>query len=141
MKCISLWQPFATLWLLEGEKQFETRSWHTSHRGPLLVHAAGLRNSQIKDFSNCSGVREALWRHNLLPQDLAFGSIIGEVDIIGCWKMSDLPEPSEREASFGNWAPGRYAWERAPNARIYSKPIPYAGSQRVFNVREGAVPR
>lgn len=134
MNCISLWQPWATLWLLSDpdEKVFETRSRYTSHRGPLLVHAAKTMNREIKDFMHCTGVREALWRHNLLPQDLPFGAIIGEIELIGCSQMSRMPEPSERERSFGNWEPERYAWERGSHPKIYSKPIPYRGAQGIF---------
>jgi hypothetical protein len=31
MKCITLWQPWASL-ILWGEKKIETRSWATQHR-------------------------------------------------------------------------------------------------------------
>lgn len=39
MKAITLWQPWATL-IRAGAKTIETRSWATSHRGPLAIHAA-----------------------------------------------------------------------------------------------------
>lgn len=39
MKAISLWQPWATL-IATGAKQIETRSWATSYRGPIAIHAA-----------------------------------------------------------------------------------------------------
>lgn len=39
MKALSLWQPWATL-IANGAKQIETRSWSTSYRGPILIHAA-----------------------------------------------------------------------------------------------------
>jgi activating signal cointegrator 1 len=39
MKALSLMQPWATL-LICGEKTVETRSWRTSHRGLLAVHAS-----------------------------------------------------------------------------------------------------
>ena len=38
MKAITILQPFATL-IASGEKHFETRSWKTDYRGPLLIHA------------------------------------------------------------------------------------------------------
>ena len=41
-KALTLSQPYATLLAL-GQKRIETRSWSTSFRGPLLIHAgAGL---------------------------------------------------------------------------------------------------
>jgi hypothetical protein len=39
LKAITIHQPWAQL-LVTGEKLYETRSWHTSHRGQLVVHAA-----------------------------------------------------------------------------------------------------
>ena len=39
MKALSLTQPWAELVVL-GEKQWETRSWRTSHRGRIAIHAA-----------------------------------------------------------------------------------------------------
>jgi activating signal cointegrator 1 len=39
VKALSLWQPWASLVAL-GVKTLETRSWSTSHRGPLAIHAA-----------------------------------------------------------------------------------------------------
>ena len=39
MKVLSLWQPWASL-VAFGRKRIETRSWSTSYRGPLMIHAA-----------------------------------------------------------------------------------------------------
>lgn len=39
MKCISLWQPWASA-IAVGAKRVETRSWPTNYRGPLAIHAA-----------------------------------------------------------------------------------------------------
>lgn len=41
MKAITVWQPHAEQ-IASGAKMIENRSWYTSHRGPLLIHA-GLR--------------------------------------------------------------------------------------------------
>lgn len=39
MKALSLTQPWATLVAI-GAKRLETRSWSTTYRGPLAIHAA-----------------------------------------------------------------------------------------------------
>ena len=39
MKAITIWQPWASL-LVSGRKRYETRSWATSYRGPIAIHAA-----------------------------------------------------------------------------------------------------
>jgi len=146
MRCISLWQPWATLWLLSDpdEKVFETRHWYTAIRGPLLVHAAKKNDREIQDFIHSSGCTRALLRHGFRADDepglhLTFGAIIGEVDLIGCSRMDRMPEPSERERSFGNWEPERYAWERGSRPHLYRTPIPYRGAQGFFDVPESLV--
>ncbi len=40
MKALTVMQPWATLVAL-GAKRIETRSWSTSYRGPLAIHASG----------------------------------------------------------------------------------------------------
>lgn len=39
MRCLTLTQPYASL-IAIGAKTIETRSWSTSYRGPLAIHAA-----------------------------------------------------------------------------------------------------
>jgi hypothetical protein len=137
MKCISLWQPWATLWLLSDpdEKVFETRHWYTSYRGPLLVHAAKKRDGEILSAVYDPDVIAAFVRHGINTiEDLGFGAIIGQVKLVGCARMDRMPPPSKREASFGDWQPDRYAWERGPAPRRFAYPIPYRGSQGFFDV-------
>lgn len=136
MKAISLWQPWATLWLLSDpdEKVFETRHWYTGYRGPLLVHAAKKKDGEVKDFLGASGVIRTLQAHGLEVGDLAFGAIIGCVNLIGCSRMDSMPEPSERERMWGNWEPDRFAWERGPSPELFLSPIPYRGAQGFFDV-------
>src|ERR1700690_2861117 len=117
MLAISLWQPWATLWLLSNpdEKVFETRHWYTGVRGPILVHAAKKRDGEVREFLECRLVRERLAIHGLRVADLAYGALIGEANIIGCCRMDRMPGPSPLERGFGNWEPDRFAWERGPN--------------------------
>ena len=46
MKCISLWQPWASL-IAWGDKSVETRSWETAHRGPLAIQASKKWNREL----------------------------------------------------------------------------------------------
>lgn len=138
MKAISLWQPWATLWLLSGpdEKVFETRDWYTSYRGPLLVHAAKKRDREIVSAVYDEDIIAALIRHKIHGLDqLAFGAIIGSVNLVACSRIGiKIPAPSAREAAFGDWQPDRYAWERGSFPQLFAKPIPYKGSQGFFDV-------
>lgn len=46
VKAITIWQPWASL-LAMGAKQYETRSWATSYRGPIAIHAAAMKVPQV----------------------------------------------------------------------------------------------
>jgi hypothetical protein len=123
------------LWLLPGEKRFETRSWSTNHRGPLLVHAAKKRDGDVREYLGCRHFVERLAAHGLTPADLAFGAIIGRVELVSCWLTEFRPpELDSLEEKAGNWERGRYAWGRASQPVLFDKPIPYRGSQGFFDV-------
>jgi hypothetical protein len=134
VKAISLWQPWATLWLLSDpdEKVFETRSWYTGYRGPLLVHAAKKKDGEVRECLSHPYFVARLALHGLNPSDLAFGALIGKVDLIGCCSTHLVFPMSEVEKQAGNWEPGRFAWERAPHPEIFSAPISFRGSQGFF---------
>lgn len=136
MKAISLWQPWATLWLLTNpdEKVFETRHWPTDYRGWLLVHAAKKQDGEVRESLKCPHFQQRLAVHGLKPADLAFGALIGMVYLKGCRRMFTMAEPSTLEAMAGNWSDERYAWERAPEVKLFEKSIPYKGAQGFFNV-------
>ncbi len=54
MKAITLHQPWATL-VAVGAKRIETRSWATSYRGPLAIHAARTTPQGDGRFGLCTG--------------------------------------------------------------------------------------
>lgn len=68
MKAISLWQPWAWLCVAtdehgRAEKENETRSWPTSYRGPLLIHAAKKCDDENMEFVEEDAFIEAANRH------------------------------------------------------------------------------
>ena len=68
MYALSIRQPYAAA-ILAGLKRNEHRSWPTTHRGPLLIHAA-LSRGGLSD----------LWEHPALRR----GALLGTVDAVGC---------------------------------------------------------
>lgn len=62
MKALTVWQPWASLVAL-GKKRIETRSWSTSYRGRLLIHAAKREPSEI----------EKVGRYAMYPSDRRTG--------------------------------------------------------------------
>ena len=148
MKAITLWQPWASL-LACGAKQFETRSWATSYRGPIAIHAAAKKPSTIWEAITgiIDAVRAALGIID--PDGLPRGAVIATADLVGCYRMAIDPKTHRialydshgnqrsvsicsKEILFGDWTPGRYAWEFA-NMQMLSEPIPAKGGQRIWS--------
>lgn len=157
MKAISLWQPWATL-IAIGAKRIETRSWSTSYRGPLAIHAAKKWDGALKEITMSNPFNGELLKAGCtissLPGldaiTLPLGKIVATCRLIGCERISapnpdraagaginrlNVPEP---ERSFGDYTPGRYAWILTDIQRL-SNPIPWRGSQGFFDVLDDVV--
>lgn len=79
MKALSLTQPYATLVAI-GAKQIETRSWSTSYRGPLAIHAAKGFPKWARDLCFEEPFREELRGAGIRRiADLPLGAVVGIV--------------------------------------------------------------
>jgi len=73
VKVLSLLQPWATL-VVMGIKKIETRSWSTTHRGALLIHASKGKAGSI--FTNRSLLKNILQISTSFPiEALKLGSL------------------------------------------------------------------
>ena len=120
VKCITLYQPFASLVAL-GAKKTETRSWRTHYRGRLLIHAARAFPRWARDLCNrepfARVLREAgyadLVSGSIDPDRLPLGEILAVCNLKHCVRIGtpgiDLPL-AEPDRSFGDYTNGRYAW-------------------------------
>lgn len=146
IKCISLWQPWASLMFLSEEwrKRIETRSWQTSYRGPLVIHAAKtLKGMELIE----PAIARALTQAKLCDYDfdayelrwhtLPLGTLLGVVNLTGCQPTETLENTiTRRERAFGNYEPGRFGWI-TEDARALPSPVPYRGTQRIFEIDAG----
>jgi activating signal cointegrator 1 len=127
MKTLSLLQPWASL-VVMGQKKIETRSWSTSHRGELLIHASlGKKGGLIAQEDP---FKKYIPDFNALP----FGAIIGKVILEDVLRVEDLlmsdgeiNKLSLEERAFGDYGRGRWAWI-LEDAEEFSKPIYIKGS-------------
>lgn len=135
MKAITLWEPWATL-VVEGLKEFETRSWYTSHRGPLVIHAAKTRKyckyGSVVDMLVAAGISQgkAMW----LADRMRPGHIRGVVDLKDVFTTLDVRSrrtTSEREIALGDYGPNRFAW-RLEVLLTYDSPFPALGRQQFW---------
>ena len=154
MRVLSLTQPWATLVAI-GAKQIETRSWGTSYRGPLAIHAAKgwpkwaqelcytnpFYGVLLKAYEPCLDPRFEkrlptgciVATCNLLAvvpvtekNRMIYGPDLGHNEHHG-YKVWQLPPP-EPEHSFGDYTPGRHAWLLG-NVRALAQPLPHKGAQ------------
>jgi ASCH domain len=114
MKALTVLQPWAWA-IIHGPKRIENRSWRTSHRGPLAIHA-GLSRAQLRDRLNDG---------TLVPENLIFGAFLGVVDVVDCVALANAPA--------NPFAEGPYCW-LLENIRALPEPIPWRGAQMLWKV-------
>lgn len=153
--CISLTQPWASLVAL-GIKHFETRSWSTSYRGPLAIHAARQIPADVRGLCRMGGelyayvekpLRLALWGEGIISplpdpvKDLPLGAFVAVVDLVDV-----VPTESFRngglttlELFLGDYSPGRFAW-KLERVRRLDPPIPYRGQQGLWPIKDARDP-
>lgn len=91
LKALSLKQPFA--WLIaNGYLLVDDRSWGTSYRGPILIHASkGLYEEYYQYIKS----------HTDIPipdrDQLEYGGVVGMAKLVLCCKPGELPAGLSRE--------------------------------------------
>ena len=108
MKALTLTQPWATLVAI-GAKRIETRSWRTSYRGPLAIHAAKGFPKWAREFAQddwtCFGALKPghaahlkLSGVRLIPSEtgrraageLPIGAVVAVRDLVDCLPMESI---------------------------------------------------
>jgi len=133
MKCISLWQPWATLVAI-GAKQYETRHWSTGYRGLIAIHAAKKWDREL--YAMCLGApfgRCLAGGGYADPKELPFGAIVAVARLTRIYRTENIIyQISDQERAFGDYSPGRYAWQLEKIARI--DPLPFRGQQGLWEL-------
>ena len=156
MKAITVLQPWASL-IACGAKKIETRSWATSYRGPIAIHAGksekyyGMEHqepflsalrSEILAIKDVGGSVEA--EYDEVGVDLPYGKVIAIADLVDCVKVVGYDNFAKspildrkswllgdaKEIAFGDYSVGRYAWILDNVRRI--DPVPAKGKQRLW---------
>lgn len=113
MKALTIHQPWAEL-IVSGKKTVENRTWFTSHRGPLLIHA-GKSRASLRLYGAAD------------LKALEFGVAVGVVDVVGCVPLKEAPAAEFTE--------GPWCWVLR-HARRLSRPVPLRGMPGLFDVRD-----
>lgn len=143
MKALTLHQPWATLVAISAKK-IETRSWDTTYRGPLAIHA-GKEIPKNWRFMDGDAWREVLGPlvglndYGLPNIDrLPRGEIIAVAHLSATVPISNsIPHVTrigaEHEPEFGDYTPGRFAWLFGA-VRALKTPVPCRGRQRLWEM-------
>ncbi|MFH1086150.1 MAG: ASCH domain-containing protein [Chloroflexota bacterium] len=130
MKALTIRQPWAWL-IVNGYKTVENRSWATSYRGPLAIHAGQkIERLVIEDLiAQWTADGEAPSEAELQEMRTT-GATIGVVELVDCTLTPTEPNDVE-------WrSPGNYAWVlREP--RVLDTPVPMKGRLGLFSVDLG----
>jgi len=123
---LSMLQPWASL-LVKGLKGFETRSWNTKHRGPLLIHASAAMKPEHR----------GLFRDYIPENERPLGAIIGAVYVHTTQRTEEAERKladfgNYREISFGDYGENRFAWEVLFPLQ-FEKPVPYKGGLSIWD--------
>ena len=158
---------------MTGAKCVESRGWNCTYRGPLLIHSAKKWTGDLQRICLTAPFRQTLAEtgipippapHSWTTEDnrrlkedgygLAFGAIIGRVDVVGCFPAEEVRitessryhetpilderpgaklEISSREQAFGDYSIGRWAILCASPVR-FPEPIFLPGMQGIFEV-------
>lgn len=130
MKALTLHHPWAHL-VSVGAKTFETRSWRTNYRGLLAIHSS-LNLHGWDQISPHAGAffqpfdRYCTAEWGWMFEELSYGSVVAIVRLKNCYtaasvrscllqivsgKDPELARRADEELAFGDFSPGRWAWE------------------------------
>lgn len=159
MRALTLTQPRATL-VAVGAKTIETRSWQTSYRGPIAIHAgaglgpvggvAGLQAlccSEPFQTALRGDGRAHLLDPSFFANNLPRGCIVAVATLTDCLRIGGLfhgeftpPDPETPEYHFGDYTAGRYAWILRHVVAL-SDPLPARGALGLWEVDPALVAR
>ncbi len=148
MRCISLWQPWATL-IAIGAKQIETRSWRTPYRGWLAIHAAKRLTREQAELVKSEPFQRYLSPDYADAGTWPLGAIVAVVELVRIvpaehvwFKLSAgmhwPTHPSdyltvERDQYFGDYSAGRFGWILSDPTKLH-EPIPLRGQQGIWEL-------
>lgn len=132
VRCISLWQPWASL-MACGAKFLETRDWDTKIRGEVYIHASKTLQGidslfdvrVVEEMEDALGLALQNWETSL-----PFGALIAKGRLVETLRTEDAFALFPEQSPFGNFGPGRFA-HRYENLQRFT-PIPLRGAQGFF---------
>lgn len=139
---LTICQPYASLICLPASdrrhKRVENRTWSTSYRGPLLIHAG--KSKQFL-WLEAGTLRDA--RYGLGPDDMPMGAFVGIARLVDCVPILYQATP-RRLPVVPFESRQKYPWLQAhahtegpvcwvlEDVRKFAAPVPTSGSQGLW---------
>ena len=123
MKAITISQPYAN-WIADGRKWIENRTWETSYRGLLAIHAG--KGGQYLDAAALA--------------EYPTGCVVAVCNLVACFRLDDLPKLGSKLEAIGytaeqivshSFTEGPWCW-LLRDVRRYCEPIPARGKQGIW---------
>jgi hypothetical protein len=128
MNALSLYQPHAAAYAL-GLKRNETRSWKTSFRGRIAIHATKVIPAENARLQFATFQSEKLDSKRQLVS-----SIIGICEIVDCVRVEEIRDTlSDQERELGDYSDGRFAWISEKH-QLLREAIPCRGARRIWKL-------
>lgn len=141
MKAITIAQPYPHLICLPEtdprHKRVENRTWSTTYRGPLAIHA-GLSRDWIDHGEDDNG-REIDDRYEIPIDVMVFGAVVAIAQLIDCLQIVDIQlgkhDRKHPWLRVHDHTSGPWCWV-LQEVRPLAKPIPYRGAQGLWTFDE-----
>lgn len=136
LKALTVCQPYAEI-IATRKKRAENRTWYTSYRGLLLIHA-GKSRAWLDGETDAELAEE-------YGQPLEFGAIVAVTNLVDCLRASEIEAGKHEEKYPGLMADDHRHHINGPwcfileNTERLVRPIPYRGAQGFFQVPESAL--
>jgi activating signal cointegrator 1 len=130
---LSLSQPWASLMAI-GAKSIETRSWGTSYRGLVAIHAAQSFPMDAWELCWAKPFADVLFPAGYTAREkFARGQILAVGNLFSCSVISESYIVPNRDRSFGDFSEGRWAWWFSDIERL-AEPVPYKGALGLWDI-------
>ena len=96
--CLSIRQPWAWA-ILNAGKNVENRTWRTSYRGELFIHASKARPRR-DSLDELRGILERIGRPFPQPEDFQFGALVGKCNLFDCVPSEKVDSPWRDESGY-----------------------------------------
>lgn len=118
MRALTVCQPYAEL-IARGDKPIENRTWATTYRGPLAIHA-GKSREWLDDTDDTNG--------------MVFGAVVAVADLVACVHIDQAWPGRWRHLQAHEHANGPWCWVLENVRRM--NPVPYRGAQGLWEWAE-----